>query len=1519
MKKIMFMLMLLCFVSFASASLVGNVSMIEGVSATVPTSYMYEGLVYDIHAIESGLVSAYPFYLTENARDVFGSNNGIISGVTFNNSGANFDGNSNINITGFHPVSGSNDLPFSFVLTFNPSSQTRGTLIARNDLSNAWQRQYQLEYTADGQISFRLFQGTSGSTFNFITIETDGTNLTPNQEYHIVTTYNGNKTNSGMKIYVNGVESSTIDINQGTYTGMNATNTLPTSIGSIIRSTADTRGVLFNGTIKDVQIYNRALSSSEVEQLYNESVNLEVVDTALVSAYPFNVYQNSTDAWGSNNGVATNVTFNNEGAVFGGTNSNSSINNLPLVATENSFTIVVNIIPYELNSNWIINSYQTSSLGMHLDRGGDRKFEPSIDSNNLPTNKSLNLNTNNHLVLTFNKSNNLGSVYIDGELITSVTITPVANRTIPLALTGFNNNGVMSGNSVNATIKNVQIYNRALSSSEVEQLYNQGQFTDNAINKTDSAQQFNVNDFLLARVLSANTYSVWQKDNGNFINLINNDGVCYVDGESATCPDEYIDITGNIVKLGQDDVVMHNAYFFDATLNSSEIEFYSQEFIPIEIILNITSGTLGNNDWYISNITFNISAETEQGEIDTISYCIDQVNSCTPTIEYVSDVNLGEEGVNYVRYNANTTLGVISGTQSTIIKIDKSSPNSTGEITSGDIGNDDWYRTDVGFTITPSDAYSGVNNTGYCVDSTNTCEPDTNYTGEIIISTEGNNYVRFASEDNAGNIQTTQSSGLIKIDKTPPTTFGNITSGTPSATGGYNTNVTYTIFPQDNLSGVNITYFCFDSTDTCNPTTEYTQGIVLNNDIGDYENYVRFFSIDNAGNNQTVQSSGLIWIDTISPAVTTNFINNSMFIHEEITGQWNFSDLYLYRWNISLNGEQIDGDINVNYTEYSYNLSVHSSTLPKGINSLQVQVADGHTAKYIDDYEVKRGGLFHNSDIRFTTKENEISIKAKDRLLTDSFNYERKQDRYEFIFNPSPARQKPKIDERLIGDVKDDPRAAYNSFTFIVETKQPSNIVYRPDSEYYMWIVSGNNWIDFLGEGINNNLVQMNRVSENIIEVTVYYEPELKELRFNSIGDLNIVTLNYQFYVISVQTNYIPTLITGTPQTVQIIVDATGAPQTYSFNQVNATFKYDDVPISLSKSANNNIFTFTSSEFLAKSVTSDENVTLETNVQIINQDLVTIYNNQSVIPLVISVIDGSDTCETDFVPTLNLFGFDEVNPNQELNFSGNIAFDLLSESGTNYLSLGFSLPGNLNISNHYTLCLFPENANLLTDIAIEYSAPDYSERKYIIKDYLLNNETSNLNLYLLNDTITSDIILNVYDRNRGTALDGAIVKIQRYYPQFANLTSAAYRTVQIEETDVNGQSLAKLVLGDVWYRFIVEYPSGTVVYVGNIERVLSVNKDIPIALTGKSLVTYRELVNMNGDVTYNANTQTFTFLWNNPANTDITGVLRVYQDTGFRRILVHEENITSSSATIAYQIPGNITNQKYVAEGWVII
>ncbi len=114
---------------------------------------------------------------------------------------------------------------------------------------------------------------------------------------------------------------------------------------------------------------------------------------------------------------------------------------------------------------------------------------------------------------------------------------------------------------------------------------------------------------------------------------------------------------------------------------------------------------------------------------------------------------------------ANDTSGNPGWNGTWSITVDTADPTTSDDYAN----NDTWVNSDQTITLTPSDPApsSGIDWTRYCQISG--CDPSTgtDYTTPVPITTEGTSYFRYASSDNAGNVQPTQHL-IVKIDKTEP-------------------------------------------------------------------------------------------------------------------------------------------------------------------------------------------------------------------------------------------------------------------------------------------------------------------------------------------------------------------------------------------------------------------------------------------------------------------------------------------------------------------------------------------------------------------------------------------------------------------------------------------------------------------------------------------------------------------------------------------------------------------------------
>lgn len=206
-----------------------------------------------------------------NFDDIVGTNNGtgtaettIVSGGIVNdcldNTGS---GNPVIVVNDNDNLSfgnGTTDSPFSVSCWFNYDVLTNSWLFSKR---NSADQEYQIRQFS-GTLAMILFSQNNLS--NIIRV-THNFNPVINTWYHAVFTYNGNSAQSGLKMYIDGLQVGTTT-GSGTYIAMdNTTSELA------ISSSRGFGNFPINGQMDEVAIFDKELTALEVTELYNRGVS----------------------------------------------------------------------------------------------------------------------------------------------------------------------------------------------------------------------------------------------------------------------------------------------------------------------------------------------------------------------------------------------------------------------------------------------------------------------------------------------------------------------------------------------------------------------------------------------------------------------------------------------------------------------------------------------------------------------------------------------------------------------------------------------------------------------------------------------------------------------------------------------------------------------------------------------------------------------------------------------------------------------------------------------------------------------------------------------------------------------------------------------------------------------------------------------------------------------------------------------------------------------------------------------
>ncbi|MHA1835249.1 MAG: OmpL47-type beta-barrel domain-containing protein [Candidatus Baldrarchaeia archaeon] len=255
--------------------------------------------------------------------------------------------------------------------------------------------------------------------------------------------------------------------------------------------------------------------------------------------------------------------------------------------------------------------------------------------------------------------------------------------------------------------------------------------------------------------------------------------------------------------------------------------------------------------WQTSPFSFTLTADDGSGSgVSSTAFRIDGGDWNANTTVWITT-----DGNYQIDYNSTDNVGNIETTKTIWVALDTVAPTTTDDHNAG------WQTIDQNVHLTCSDTTSGCDIIQYRIDggAWQTYDPATG----ILFTTDGNFQLDYNARDVAGNIETTKTI-WIAVDKTAPTTTDNASSTWTAS------DVVVTLTPSDSTSGVASTYYCVDNDGTCTPTTEGTSVSVTCASGSVCEQYVRYYSTDNAGNSENIKTSVVIRIDKQAPTTTDN-------------------------------------------------------------------------------------------------------------------------------------------------------------------------------------------------------------------------------------------------------------------------------------------------------------------------------------------------------------------------------------------------------------------------------------------------------------------------------------------------------------------------------------------------------------------------------------------------------------------------------------------------------------------------
>jgi hypothetical protein len=167
---------------------------------------------------------------------------------------------------------GSTDSPFSVSAWVNFSDVTNSSLFSKSDASG--EKEYSVHINSE-KIYFGLYSDL-GNDYIFKNYDTALTSL-QGSWLHFVFTYDGSRSVNGLKIYLNNSRVDDQSFTSGTYVAMN-NGTAPFKIGRSFNNR------YLNGSISNVSIWNAALTSTQVSEIYSEGIPQNLSNHSAVSS-----------------------------------------------------------------------------------------------------------------------------------------------------------------------------------------------------------------------------------------------------------------------------------------------------------------------------------------------------------------------------------------------------------------------------------------------------------------------------------------------------------------------------------------------------------------------------------------------------------------------------------------------------------------------------------------------------------------------------------------------------------------------------------------------------------------------------------------------------------------------------------------------------------------------------------------------------------------------------------------------------------------------------------------------------------------------------------------------------------------------------------------------------------------------------------------------------------------------------------------------------------------------------------
>lgn len=288
------------------------------------------------------------------------------------------------------------------------------------------------------------------------------------------------------------------------------------------------------------------------------------------------------------------------------------------------------------------------------------------------------------------------------------------------------------------------------------------------------------------------------------------------------------------------------------------------------------------------------------------------------------------------------------------------------------------------------------------------------------------------------------------------------------------------------------------------------------------------------------------------------------------------------------------------------------------------------------------------------------------------------------------------------------------------------------------------------------------------------------------------------------------------------------------------------------------------------------------------------FNNQTITSITLGACGGSLN-----TLAINYSLWDEENQSMVKSWDFKGTFEYFVSGSTLTKNATFDEEG----VDEVNVCL-NINTTFIVDPVIEVSKDGFTDRIFYFNNVEFTNVTQQQRLYLLNDTLGSNIIIQIVDSGL-SPLEGYYVDVQRFFPE-----NNTYLDVVKERTDEFGQFVARLIENTVKYKFSIKNESNFVAkQTGDISiacRTTICVVQFVVEDTTDDFERFDNVTNFESNLGFNNVTNIYTVSW-----TDTTGDTATYR-LFVERILLNGTttvcNTTSTSSSSSMNC--NVGSQK---------